>query len=87
MFCFFSDVRKLARDFIGFDVQKMVENCIELGHIANNVVPNRQRWSMEKLVDQFVSIYFTITYTPFLTHHFIFYHNIMPIVLYLLLAQ
>lgn len=34
----------------------MVENCIELGHIANKVVPNKQRWSMAKLVDQFVSI-------------------------------
>lgn len=50
-----SDVRKLARDFIGFDVAKMITNCIELGHIANNIVPIRQRWSMEKLVNQFVS--------------------------------
>lgn len=40
----------------------MVENCIELGHIANKVVPNKQRWSMEKLVDTFVSIIETFNF-------------------------
>lgn len=47
-------MRKLARDFNGFNILKMLDNCIELGHIANNIIPIGKRWSMQKLVDQFV---------------------------------
>ncbi|XP_030760147.1 Werner Syndrome-like exonuclease [Sitophilus oryzae] len=46
-----NDVRKLSRDFIGFDAEKLVNNCIDSGVMANTVLPVTQRWSMEKLVD------------------------------------
>ncbi|KAJ8957657.1 hypothetical protein NQ318_017549 [Aromia moschata] len=45
------DVRKLARDFTGFDVDRLIENCIDLGVMANSILPVKQRWSLEKLVD------------------------------------
>lgn len=61
-FKFFSDVRKLARDFNGFDVIKLIENCIELGHIANRIIPLGKRWSMENLVDKFVSLMYSAAY-------------------------
>ncbi|KAH1015554.1 hypothetical protein HUJ05_013262 [Dendroctonus ponderosae] len=46
-----NDVRKLARDFGGFDVNKLLNNCIDSGVMANGILPVTQRWSMEKLVD------------------------------------
>lgn len=49
-------MRKLARDFVGFDGEKMVENCVDLGVLANTLVPIKQRWSLERLVLDFVSI-------------------------------
>lgn len=50
------DVRKLARDFLGFDGDKMVENCVDLGTLANGIVSTTQRWSLEKLVDHFLDL-------------------------------
>ncbi|KAJ8925553.1 hypothetical protein NQ315_009393 [Exocentrus adspersus] len=46
-----NDVRKLARDFTGFNSDRMVQNCIDLGVLANSVLPVTQRWSLENLVD------------------------------------
>ncbi|KAF7279054.1 hypothetical protein GWI33_007689 [Rhynchophorus ferrugineus] len=46
-----NDVRKLSRDFKGFDGEKLVNNCIDSGVMANTILPVTQRWSMEKLVD------------------------------------
>ncbi|XP_044257076.1 Werner Syndrome-like exonuclease [Tribolium madens] len=45
-----NDIRKLSRDFSGFDVEKIIENCVDSGVLANQVLPFQQRWSMEKLV-------------------------------------
>ncbi|XP_018569688.1 Werner Syndrome-like exonuclease [Anoplophora glabripennis] len=46
-----NDVRKLARDYVGFDSDRLIENCIDIGVFANSVLPVTQRWSLEKLVD------------------------------------
>lgn len=51
--CVKNDVRKLHRDFPGFDVDKAVDNCIDLGVMANTVAGFTQRWSLEKLVLHF----------------------------------
>ncbi|CAG9813281.1 unnamed protein product [Phaedon cochleariae] len=51
-----NDVRKLARDFPGFDGDKMVENCIDLGVLANSILPTKQRWSLEKLVNHLLNL-------------------------------
>ncbi|KAG5890857.1 hypothetical protein JTB14_016290 [Gonioctena quinquepunctata] len=51
-----NDVRKLARDFVGFDGDKMVENCIDLGVFANSILPTTHRWSLEKLVDHLLDL-------------------------------
>lgn len=51
-----NDVRKLARDFKGFDGDKMVNNCIDLGVLANSILSGSQRWSLEKLVDQLLDL-------------------------------
>ncbi|KAK9890365.1 hypothetical protein WA026_010458 [Henosepilachna vigintioctopunctata] len=45
-----NDVRKLARDFHLTDVEKIIDNCIDCGVFANEVLPLTQRWSLEKLV-------------------------------------
>ncbi|EFA11337.1 3'-5' exonuclease [Tribolium castaneum] len=45
-----NDIRKLSRDFAGFDVEKNIENCIDSGVLANQILPFQQRWSMERLV-------------------------------------
>ncbi|XP_018320038.2 Werner Syndrome-like exonuclease [Agrilus planipennis] len=46
-----NDIRKLARDFPGLDVESFINNCIDSGVQANNILPVTQRWSMERLVD------------------------------------
>ncbi|CAH2011055.1 unnamed protein product [Acanthoscelides obtectus] len=51
-----NDVRKLARDFVGFNVDKMIDNCIDLGVMANTILPTTQRWSLEKLVDRLLDL-------------------------------
>nr|CAH7725820.1 unnamed protein product [Callosobruchus chinensis] len=51
-----NDVRKLARDFAGFNVEKMIDNCIDLGVMANTILPTTQRWSLEKLVDHLLDL-------------------------------
>lgn len=53
--CVFSDVRKLGRDFEGVKTDEIINLCIDLGVFANSVLPFQQRWSMEKLVEYFVS--------------------------------
>ncbi|KAJ3622963.1 hypothetical protein MTP99_019228 [Tenebrio molitor] len=45
-----NDIRKLSRDFSGFDGDRIVENCIDSGVLANKILPFQQRWSMEKLI-------------------------------------
>lgn len=51
-----SDVRKLGRDFSGVNSDEIVNLCVDLGVLANSVLPFQQRWSMEKLVEYFVII-------------------------------
>lgn len=69
----FSDVHKLGRDFKVASKDKMLENCIDSGVFANEVLPVRQRWSMEKLVGYLVCnfnyfFYFKIVAPRFLKH-------------------
>ncbi|XP_050513332.1 3'-5' exonuclease [Diabrotica virgifera virgifera] len=54
--CIKRDVRKLARDFAGFDGDKMVDNCVDLGLFANRVLSIRDRWSLERLVEHFLDL-------------------------------
>lgn len=35
-------------------MEKAIENCVDAGTLANNVLSVQRRWSMEKLVDEFV---------------------------------
>ncbi|KAL1513887.1 hypothetical protein ABEB36_003227 [Hypothenemus hampei] len=46
-----NDVRKLARDYPGFNVDQLLNSCLDTGDLANRVLPCTQRWSMEKLID------------------------------------
>ncbi|XP_066155618.1 3'-5' exonuclease [Euwallacea fornicatus] len=46
-----NDVRKLSRDYKGFNAEKLVDSCIDVGVLANSVLPCKKRWSMESLVD------------------------------------
>lgn len=51
-----SDIRKLGRDFpVVGNVDKLVEECCDLGVYANRVLGIRERWSMSRLVREFVS--------------------------------
>lgn len=52
---YFSDIRKLARDFKNVPVEDIIVNCIELGVQANSVLPVTCRWSMANLVEYCVS--------------------------------
>ncbi|CAG9840054.1 unnamed protein product [Diabrotica balteata] len=54
--CIKQDVRKLARDFTGFDSDKMVDNCVDLGHLANSILSTTNRWSLERLVDHLLDL-------------------------------
>ncbi|XP_066262558.1 3'-5' exonuclease-like [Euwallacea similis] len=47
-----NDVRKLSRDYKGFNTDKLVDSCVDIGVLANNILPCKQRWSMESLVDR-----------------------------------
>lgn len=49
-------MRKLARDFpnVG-SVNKLIEDCCDLGQYANRVLGISERWSMARLVQEFVS--------------------------------
>lgn len=60
-FVVFSDIRKLARDFAGIEAEAIINNCVDCGVLANTVLPVRQRWSMEKLVDYCVSVKYSRT--------------------------
>ncbi|KAJ8972899.1 hypothetical protein NQ317_019615 [Molorchus minor] len=51
-----NDVRKLARDFKGFNVDRLVENCIDLGVMANSILPINQRWSLAALVEYILEL-------------------------------
>ncbi|XP_056637376.1 3'-5' exonuclease [Diorhabda sublineata] len=51
-----NDIRKLARDFKGFDGDKIVNNCLDLGVLANSILSRSERWSLEKLVDQLLDL-------------------------------
>lgn len=52
---FHSDVRKLAKDYPGFNLGLLIDNCIDLRRLANSVLQCSQTWGMEKLVDYVVS--------------------------------
>lgn len=47
-----NDLRKLERDFPLIKVEKMIERCIDLGVMYNEVFGSSGRWSMERLVLQ-----------------------------------
>ncbi|CAH0562517.1 unnamed protein product [Brassicogethes aeneus] len=51
-----NDVRKLARDFPGFNSDKMVENCFDSGVMAKNCFPTSGRYSLEKLVNRILKM-------------------------------
>ncbi|KAL3289660.1 hypothetical protein HHI36_023068 [Cryptolaemus montrouzieri] len=51
-----NDVRKLSRDFQVSDVDKIIENCIDCGTFANEVLPFTQRWSLEGLVEYLLNM-------------------------------
>lgn len=53
---FYSDFRKLERDFPEVKVQKMIDQCLDLGVWCNSVLDTSGRWSMERLVRQIVNI-------------------------------
>lgn len=48
----------MGRDFEGVKTDSIVNLCVDLGVLANSVLPFQQRWSMEKLVEYFVSKYY-----------------------------
>ncbi|CAH1165016.1 unnamed protein product [Phyllotreta striolata] len=54
--CVKNDVRKLARDFPGWDVEKAIENCVDLSQMANRVLATSRRWSLEDLVDNLLDL-------------------------------
>lgn len=47
-----NDLRKLERDFPLIKVEKMIERCIDLGTMYNDICGSSGRWSMERLVLQ-----------------------------------
>nr|XP_023026950.1 Werner Syndrome-like exonuclease [Leptinotarsa decemlineata] len=51
-----NDARKLARDFTGVNGDKLVQNCIDLGVLANSILPTTHRWSLEKLVNYLLDL-------------------------------
>lgn len=60
---FYSDLRKLERDFKEFPSQKVVEsNCLDCGPFANERLRRSGRWSLEKLTALVVlfSYYFVL---------------------------
>ena len=44
----------MSRDFSGFDAERIIENCVDSGVLANKILPVQQRWSMAKLVGYLV---------------------------------
>lgn len=52
---FYSDFRKLERDFPEVSVQKMIDQCVDLGVYCNSVMNTGGRWSMANLVSYIVS--------------------------------
>ncbi|GJQ78825.1 WRNexo [Trypoxylus dichotomus] len=48
-----NDIRKLSRDFVGINTEKVIEKCVELSSLANTIYSIGGRWSMEKLVNHF----------------------------------
>ncbi|XP_022915142.2 3'-5' exonuclease [Onthophagus taurus] len=51
-----NDIRKLSRDFGGFDDDEAVKRCIDAGRQANELLGSTRRWSMEKLVGEFLNL-------------------------------
>lgn len=47
-----NDLRKLERDFPVIKVENMIERCIDLGTMYNDICGSSGRWSMERLVLQ-----------------------------------
>jgi werner syndrome-like exonuclease len=47
-----NDLRKLERDFPIIKADKMIERCIDLGPMYNDVCGSSGRWSMERIVLQ-----------------------------------
>lgn len=45
-----NDIRKLSKDFSNFDCEKIMENCIDCGVLANQILSFKQTWSMKNLV-------------------------------------
>lgn len=54
-FFYFSDIHKLARDFVGFDKELMLNNCVDSRTQARDCT-GLTGWSMEKLTEHFVSV-------------------------------
>ncbi|XP_045480598.1 Werner Syndrome-like exonuclease [Harmonia axyridis] len=51
-----NDVRKLSRDFKVINVEKIIENCIDAGVFANEVLPTSRRWSLAALVEHLLNM-------------------------------
>ncbi|RZC41205.1 Werner Syndrome-like exonuclease [Asbolus verrucosus] len=51
-----NDIKKLSRDFTGFDTAKIINNCIDSGVLANTILPFQNRWSMEKLITYLLNV-------------------------------
>ncbi|XP_044746392.1 Werner Syndrome-like exonuclease [Coccinella septempunctata] len=51
-----NDIRKLARDFKVTDVEKIIENCIDCGVFANDVLSFSRRWSLAALVEYLLNM-------------------------------
>lgn len=62
---YFSDIRKLKRDFpeVGEGVEIMIRNCIELSAYMNQVFGIRQSWSMAKLGKELVRLILNIFFS------------------------
>jgi ribonuclease D len=52
----FSDFRKLARDFPEAKAEKMIEQCLDLSTMFNEINNTSGRKSMEKLVAQVLNL-------------------------------
>lgn len=52
---YYSDFRKLNRDFPDVNVDKMIEQCVDLGVWCKNIYRSSGRYSMARLVEQIVS--------------------------------
>lgn len=55
---FYSDLRKLERDFKEFPAQKIVDNCLDCGSFANQRLLRSGRWSLERLTTLVVFSYY-----------------------------